>query len=430
VNSFYSDPESFYYPRWLTPGLRSAVAVNPVVVLTGARQVGKSTLLRHAEPFRSWRYHTLDDFDVLEQARVHPQSLWAGVREVVLDEVQRAPELLSAVKRAVDEEPDRRFLLSGSANLMLMRQVSESLAGRAVYFVLHPMTLGELHRQPPGNLVHESVRQHWPDEGVLAEAPPDPTLLMLRGFMPRLLSLTSPTDWLRWWEGYVATYLERDLRQISQIDSLVDFRRVMAFLALRTGQLLNQSEVSRDAGMSQPTVHRYVNLLEASHLFDRLPSYAASRTTRLVKAPCSFWTDPGLAVYLAGYFDEGALRQSREYGHFFETLIYLHLRVQVDMLTPRGRLYFWRTQQGSEVDFVVEQGRHLLGIEVKLTDRPGYQHIDGLRRFLREHDQASGGLLIHGGSQIRRLDENIVAIPWTVLAGTVPLATDGLTSGD
>jgi predicted AAA+ superfamily ATPase len=163
-----------YYPRWITPLLQAATREHPVIVLTGARQVGKSTLLRRAEPFAQWRYHTLDDFDTLQQASDQPHSLWAGATEVVLDEVQKAPELLSAVKKAVDDNPNLRFVLSGSANLLLMQRVSESLAGRAIYFVLNPLTLGEINRQQPSALLPELLAGRWPDETKLVEALPDP----------------------------------------------------------------------------------------------------------------------------------------------------------------------------------------------------------------------------------------------------------------
>jgi len=402
----------------LTPLLQAACEAHPVVVLTGARQVGKSTTLRRAEPFAGWRYHTMDDFDTLRQVRENPGSLWAGAHEVVLDEVQKTPKLLPAIKRAVDEHPGRyRFILSGSANLLLMGNVSESLAGRAVYLTLDPLTLGELHGQPPPALLADVLAGRWPEEGILPEAPPDPLPLMQRGLMPALLTLTTPADYLRWWEGYVATYLERDLRQMSQVDSLVDFRRVMALLALRTGQLLNQSDVARDAGISQPTIHRYLKLLEATHLFERAPAYLGSHTTRLLKSPRVFWSDVGLAVFLAGYFSADELAKARELGAFFETLIYQHLRVSCSLLTPRGRLHFWRTQTGDEVDFVIEHGRQIVGIEVKMTDAPGYRHTAGLTRFLGEHPQAVGGILLHSGQQIRRLDEKIVAVPWSLLTG-------------
>lgn len=417
MNNFYSSPET-YYPRWLTPALQAAVEAHPVVVLTGARQVGKSTLLRNAAPFRDWRFRTMDDFEVLRQARECPETLWAGTNQIVLDEVQKVPQLLSAIKQTVDANPGQmRFVLSGSANLLLMQQVSESLAGRAVYFVLSPLTHSEQKQTPPPDLLTRALRGEWPDEKQIETPLPDFVPHLLCGQMPSHLTLTEPQSWVRWWDGYVTTFLERDLRQISQIDSLLDFRRVMERLALRTGHLLNQSDVSREAGISQPTIHRYLNLLETTHLFERLPAYTSSRTTRLLKTPKAMWPDPGLAVFLAGYFSEEDVPRARELRSFFETFIFHHLQVLTSLMVPAGRLYFWRTQKGQEVDFVLEHGRRLLGVEVKLTTRPQYGDASGLRTFLTEYPEASGGILLHGGQTIQRLAEKMIAVPWTMLTG-------------
>lgn len=410
--------EGNYRERWITPLLQNAIMDHSVVVLTGARQVGKSTLLSNAEPFRNWRFHTMDDFNALEQARSNPESLWAGTHQVILDEVQRVPALLSAVKKTVDRNPGKyQFVLSGSANLLLMKQVSESLAGRAIYFVLDPMAVGEMNYQPHPNILAGLLNGDFPTETSLSSSPPDPSENILRGFMPPLLNLDSSQAWVRWWEGYIATYLERDLRQVAQIDALLDFRRVMGLAALRSAQLINQSEISRDAGLSQPTTHRYLNILETTHLFDRLPAFTASRTTRLLKSPKAFFNDPALAVFLSGYFELDDLRKAREFGSYFETFIYHHLRVLVRLMTPSARLYFWRTIEGAEVDFVLEHGRRLLAIEVKLTDNLGYRDTAGVRLFLEKHPKASGGLVVYGGREIKRLDENILAVPWTLITG-------------
>jgi len=402
----------------LTSTLQDAIQHHPIVVLTGARQVGKSTLLLNAEPFCGWRFHTMDDFDTLRLAREFPQELWAGTDRVVLDEVQRAPELLLAIKRAVDRNPGQmRFVLSGSAHLLLMRHVSESLAGRAVYFILHPMTLGEMHRASPSDILARALAGDWPEEGTLPEDPPDPARHLLRGFLPSLLTFDSPQSWVRWWDGYVATYLERDLRQFSQIGDLLDFRRLMELLALRSGQVLNQSELGRDAHLSQPTVHRYLNLLEMTHLFERLPAYRVSRTSRLIKSPKVFWSDPGLAIFLSGIYTVEDLNRARELGAYFETMLFHHLRVLAGLLTPPARLYFWRTRSGQEVDFVIEHGRRLLAVEVKRSTQVGYGDAATLRAFLDEYPEASGGLLLYGGNAIHRLGEKIVALPWTVVTG-------------
>lgn len=415
MNNYYSRPE-IYYDRWLTPLLQQAIQGHPIVVLTGARQVGKSTLLLNAEPFKSWRFLSMDDFDTLRRASQAPATLWAGTEHIVLDEVQKAPDLLLAVKQTVDRHPGRyRFVLSGSANLLLMRQVSESLAGRAAYFILDPMSLGETRQSPQPDLIQRLLAEDWPAEATLPDESIDIVPLMLRGLMPSLLIMSSPPAWVRWWDGYVATYLERDLRQVSQIDALLDFRRLMELAALRSGQLLNQSELARDARISQPTVHRYLNLFETTHMFERLPAYSTSHTTRLLKSPKAFWNDTGLAIYLSGYYEESDLRKARELGAYFETLIYHHLRILARLMTPAGRLYFWRTRSGPEVDFVLEHGRRVLAIEVKYAASPGYGDAAGLRAFLAECPQASGGLLLHTGREIRRLDENIIAIPWTMI---------------
>lgn len=155
----------------------------------------------------------------------------------------------------------------------------------------------------------------------------------------------------------------------SEIDGLLDFRRAMELMALRSGQLLNQSEVARGARTAQPTIHRYLNLLEATHLFERLPAYAASPSTRLLKSPMAYWTHPGLAVFLSGYYDEESLRRSRQVAPTPD-LIYQHLRVLAGPSTPKARLHFWRTTSGDEVDFVLEHGRRVLGVEVKMSSKP------------------------------------------------------------
>lgn len=416
MNDYHSGLELDYKTRWLASLLRESIAPHPVVVLTGARQVGKSTLLRHEAPFSDWRYISLDDFDALYQSKQDPSSLWSGTDQVVLDEVQKSPRLLEAVKIAVDHNRDKtRFVLSGSANLLLMRHISESLAGRAVYYTLLPMAIGEIEGQVRNNLLKTLLAGRMPEEGEMSFKEHDLFSLMWKGCMPPLMGLEGDAV-LRWWEGYVATYLERDLRQLSQIESLPDFHRMMVVLALRCGQILNQTEVARDTGITQPTVHRYLNLLETTCMVERLPAFAKNRTKRLIKSPKILWVDPGLAAFLSGHYDPVGLKSSREAGGIFESLIFLHLRVLAQFLAPQGRLYYWRTVSGQEVDFVLEWGRQLLAFEAKLTNSPRFSDTENLRLFLEEYPETSAGILIHTGAEIRRLHEKIIALPWRLLA--------------
>ncbi|MFQ5542191.1 MAG: ATP-binding protein [Candidatus Binatia bacterium] len=418
MNDIHSRAEWIYKPRWIASYLRAAVKDHPVVVLTGARQVGKSTLLQREKPFSGWRYITLDDFDALRQAEEDPAALWAGVDQVVVDEVQKSPALLSAVKQIVDRKrPKVSFVLSGSANLLLMRQVSESLSGRAVYFTLYPMAYGEMEQREAPDLLTRLFRGELPREGSMQNSLADPVPLLARGFMPPVLTLSSQEAVVRWWEGYVATYLERDLRQISQIESLADFRKLMEALALRNGQMLNQTEVGRDIQLSQPTVHRYLNILEATCLLERLPAFSRSRTKRLMKTPKIYWIGPGLAADLAGYYDPEALKSAREVGGIFESLVVLHLKILAQLLTPHPRFSYWRTQTGSEVDLVIEHGRRLVIVEIKLTSTPSYRDTESLRLFLEEYPETAAALVIHTGREIKRLHEKIVAVPWYLLSG-------------
>lgn len=424
MNDNHSEGDWIYKRRWLEGRLAGMVKRHPVVVVTGPRQVGKSTLLHHAKSVYQWRYHSLDELDVQEQAQRDPTALWAGVDYVVIDEAQRVPALLLAVKRAVDQDRNRRFVLSGSANMLLMQKVSESLAGRAVYLVLRPLTLGEWEGKNTPNILSTLLAGELPPEGHVPTGG-DPLALAWHGFMPALFWLGSGEKGIvEWWHGYVSTYLERDLRALSQVSLLTDFRRVMALAALRTGQLINQTELARDSGVSQPTVHRYLNLLEISMLLDRVPAFSSGRTTRLLKSPKLYWADPGLTAFLMGHYTSAGIKDEREAGALFENLVLLHLRSLADLLTPPGRIHYWRTVSGTEVDFVVEQGRRLVAIEVKLAATPHYRDIGGLKRFMSEYDRCKAGVLIYAGDEIVQLGERIVALPWQILSreSTVPSA--------
>ena len=398
--------------------IRSAARSFPVVVVTGARQVGKSTLLQ--QEFRDFKYCSLDDHETLVRAKTDPAVLWKDAPRVIIDEAQRAPELLSAIKLAVDRAGrEIRFIISGSTNLLLMKRVGETLAGRAVYLELLPMAHGEMAGKK-GRGAPDHFEVLWSSGAKIAQGEvmggTDPVAPMLRGFMPPLMHLRKGRDALLWWEGYIKTYLERDLRQLSIVDSLIDFRRVVESLAPRTGNLMNQTEVARDTGVSQPTVHRYLKLLEVSNMISRLPSYHKSRTKRITKSSKLFFVDPALSIYLAGYHDAGALRSARELGSYFETMVFMHLRILCGLKVPQVKMYYWRSPAGKEVDFVLEHGRRVVAVEVKMAREISWSQTAGLRRFLDENPAAAAGLLVYRGTEIKRLGERVAAVPWTSIA--------------
>ncbi|HTV98228.1 MAG TPA: ATP-binding protein [Steroidobacteraceae bacterium] len=397
-------------PRLVGTALSERLRVMPAAVVTGARQTGKSTLAEQLVP-GARRYATLDDLDVLDAAQHDPEVLVGGPDPVTLDEVQRAPELLRAVKRAIDRDRKAgRFLLTGSANLLLMRQVSESLAGRASYLTLWPMTRREqrgLGRCGLWDELHNAPDAGWRE--ILAgekDSAEDWRMLARRGGFPTpALDLTTAADRRIWFDGYVRTYLERDLQDLASISTLPDFRRLMRAACLRMGQLVNQTELGRDVALPQPTVHRWLNLLETSYLLVRLPAYAVNRTKRLIKAPKIYWGDTGLALHLA--------ESEEPDGAHLENLVLHDLLAWRDARVERAELGYWRTSIGEEVDFVIETGGKLLPIEVKSTTRPRLSDATHLRTFRTEYGKKSrAGLLLHTGNTLEWLAPDVLAAPW------------------
>jgi uncharacterized protein len=398
------------FPRLVGAALAERLRVMPAVVVTGARQTGKSTLAEHLVPGER-QYRSLDDLDVLDAARRDPEALVGGTAPVTLDEVQRAPELLRAVKRAIDRDrKPGRFLLTGSANLLLMRQVSESLAGRASYLTLWPMTRREQRgfgRCGRWDELLAAPDAEWRD---LLAAGDDTTedwraLARRGGFPTPTIELKAPADRAIWFDGYVRTYLERDLQDLATISALPDFRRLMRASCLRLGQLVNQTELGRDVALPQPTVHRWLNLLETSYLLVRLPAYAVNRTKRLIKAPKIYWGDTGVALHLAQADEPG--------GAHLENLVLHDLLAWRDARVERAELGYWRTAIGEEVDFVIETGGKLLPVEVKAGARPRLADAAQLRTFREEYGKkARAGLLLHTGTTLEWLAPDVLAAPW------------------
>jgi predicted AAA+ superfamily ATPase len=288
--------------------------------------------------------------------------------------------------------------------------VSESLAGRAAYTTLWPLTRREQLGQGRAGRWEDLLsapESDWAE--VLADPASDPEdwkdLARRGGYPTPSIDLASPDDRRRWFQGYMRTYLERDLQELSSISSLPDFRRVMRAAAQRAGQMLNQAELSRDVGTPGPTVHRWLNLMEVSYQLLRLPAYAVNRTRRLIRSPKIYWSDVGMALFL-GDDPEPA-------GAHLENLVLLDLLAWRDGREQRAEVLYWRTTSGAEVDFVIEAGGRLLPIEVKATRRPRPADAVHLRTFREEYGEASlPGLLLHGGDSIEWMGKGILAAPW------------------
>jgi hypothetical protein len=405
-----------YRKRWIADRLREAVEFSPVTVLTGARQTGKSTLLRNETPFRDWHYVSFDDLDMLNLANRRPEELLNISPNLVIDEVQRSPGFLHAVKRAVDRDRSRRLVLSGSANLLLLKKVSESLAGRAVYFNLMPFSYGELQSLKCKNWFDTFLKKGT-IPSISIKKPPGRERIdftLFRGFLPPVVPLKKDSHISIWWRSYIKTYLERDMREISEIFHLPDFSKMMELLALRTSSILKQSEISRDAALAQATAGRYINILEASNLFIRLRPYSGNISKRLIKSPKGYFIDPGLTASLAEFTSASDLTDSFK-GALLESFVLLNLIVRASILG--GNVFYFRTQGGreKEVDFVFEKDKGVIAVEVKLSDDVSVRDINNILFFKEASNRFKGGLIVYTGGEIKQLGKNIFAVPWWLI---------------
>lgn len=399
-----------YRRRTLETWLVRAAREFPVVFVTGPRQSGKTTLLRHVAR-ASAGYVSLDAPDVRESARSDPRGFLAGLaRPVVLDEVQHAPELLSYVKSSVDTDRSRagQFFVTGSQNLQLAAQVSETLAGRAAVFRLLGFSASEVAREPSRAPLWARARL-----GRAARAL-DPWATALRGGFPELV-LGRGRDIGLWHASYVQTYLERDVRTLRQVGDLTLFQSFVRALAARSGGLLNLHDLSRELGVAVNTARAWVAVLEASYQIVIVRPFHANIGKRLVKTPKVYFTDPGTLCWLVGLRDTQHVRHGPMAGAIFETLVLSELLKAHWHRGEDARISFWRTSTGDEVDFVVETSAGLLPIEVKSTATPRPEMAKGIERFAAAVRNVRPGFVVHAGESRLPLGECAQALPWNEL---------------
>jgi len=399
-----------YLARELSSQVTAAMQSLPVVVVSGLRQTGKTTFFREDEALRGRRYVSLDDFEALAEARRDPSAFVAGDEPITIDEAQRCPELMLAIKREVDRK--RRmghFVLSGSANFLLLRSIAESLAGRALYLTMFPMTRREL----AGAFGREPFLARLFESGELPKRrdfEPVSDRDVLTGGLPQV-ALGIVKDSRLWLRSFEQTYLERDVRELSQVADLVVFRRVVQLAALRSGQLGNESEIGRDAKLSSSTTGRYLDLLETSFLLHRLPPFLRSRQQRLIKTPKLYLSDSGLAAHLMDVRDISSGSQERFRGPLYETYVAQNLRAIVERHLDNAQIGFWNVQGRYEVDFVIATARAAVAIEVKASARFTEDDLSGLRAFQASTQGIRALVLAYQGREAVSLGDKLFAVP-------------------
>ncbi len=403
--------------RNITRAIKEALSDTPVVALVGARQTGKTTLVRQlstgATEKKSSRYFTLDDAATLAAVTADPASF---VRQLdgllIIDEVQRAPELLPALKVEIDRDRrPGRCLLTGSANVLLLPKVSESLAGRMEVLRLHPFSQGELaeHRDC---LIDRLLSDSFKPEAIPRDEVIQLPQRVLVGGFPEAIQRQTSSRRDAWFASYVSTILYRDVRDLANVEGLTQMPRLLALLAARSASLLNKAELSRATGLAYTTLDRYLALLEMTFLLDPLPPWSINTSKRLVRSPKTFLNDSGLAAHLVGFGSEQWQANSQYRGGLVETFVVSELRKQASWSQSAVSLFHFRSHR-QEVDVVLEdRAGSIVGIEVKAGASLGRRDTAGLRALAEiAGDQFVRGVVLYGGEETLPLGPDLWAMP-------------------
>ncbi len=404
--------------RHITDYLLQALEDTPVVLVNGARQTGKSTLVQSPEVAvrHGRRYVTLDDPGVLAAAKHDPNGFIAGLTTpVTLDEIQRAPELFPTIKVAVDRrrEPGR-FLLTGSANMLLLPRLSESLAGRMEVLTLWPFSQGEKVGVREG-FVDASFSAHpkWL-AGKSHAVPRDPLIrIVLAGGYPPVASRSTGARREAWFRSYLMTILQRDVRDIVNIADLTAIPQLLQLTASRVGGLLNFADLSRSLALPQTTLKRYFALLETTFLVELLPAWSGNLGQRLIHSPKVYLNDTGLLAHLLGLAVERLAVDAGLIGGVLENFVLMELKKQSAWSQTHPQLYYWRTASGQEVDIVLEDSAgRLVGVEVKAGATLGASDVRGLEALARSAGKRwIRGIVLYSGAEVVPFAHTLHGIP-------------------
>ena len=410
-----------YRTRHIERRLSRVRSALPVVLVIGARQSGKSTLLSHAAP--DARRVVFDPVIDLGNAREDPELfLDQYPPPLILDEVQYAPELLTVIKRRVDEDSTPgQYLLTGSLNLMLLRSVSESMAGRVAVLELPFLSLAE-------RCGHAATAHPWVED-LFA---PDPLSRLRRHqrLPPRAIEATLAS---RLWRGgfprhldhddeilpdllssYVRTYVERDVRSVAAVEDAALFTRFVGLCAAHTGQEINHSQLGRDLGITYHTAQRWLAILQASFQWLEVPPFSANPAKRVSKRPKGYFADTGLAAWTQRISSPEALFSNPMQGALFETHVVLDLLKQTRAMAHPPRVHHWRLHSGAEVDLILERDGMLVAVEAKSRSRVGRADTRGIRAFRSSYPRLQHGVGVVVGAvhEVTFLGDNIVAVPY------------------
>ncbi len=403
-----------YTPRSVLSRLKKSLKTSPVVLLTGARQTGKTTLVRELAQDGKYTYVTFDDLRFLSAARSDPIGFLAGLsKPVILDEIQRVPDLFLAIKHDVDQNRlPGRYLLTGSANPLLIPKVADSLAGRMEILRLYPFSQGEL--------MH--MQEHFIDSVFKSSFKPLPAPeipievlceMLVTGGYPIMQTLKEEETLESWCNSYITSLLQKDVRDLARIEGLRHLPNLLNLLSTRASCLLNVHELSRSSGIAATTLQRYLQLLQTLFLIDFILPWSVNDGKRFVKSPKVYLSDTGLLCFLLGVNQKKLLSTPSLRGNILENFVVSELLKQMTWNRNRTKLYFMRSTKGEEVDVVLEnKERKIVGIEIKGKQQIEYEDFKGLRALkTASKDNFIRGIIVYPGEDCIPFGKDMFALP-------------------
>lgn len=407
------------FKRNIKPLIEKAITRSPVVLITGARQTGKSTLVKEIGEGKNYKYLSFDNLQILQAAKTDPIAFISNLtKPVILDEVQRVPEIFLTIKEDVDNNRiNGRYILTGSANPLLIPNLGDSLTGRIE--IIQSMTLSQ------GELLN--ITENFIDTIFSNKLPPEPKKLSKEEFYKKILTGGFPSmqnkseeDQEFWMENYIGTIIQKDIKDLANIEDITRLPNLLRYLATMAGSLVNVSEISRKSQIPSTTLHRYLTLFQTLFILDIQTSWSPNLGMRFVKSPKLYLLDSGLLSYLLGINLERALSNPILMGPVIENFVVNELNKQATWNKTKVKVYHYRTPTGQEVDIVLEdRAGNVVGIEIKSTEMVRSSDFNGLK-YLNERvgDKFIKGIVLYQGSEYVPFGKNLIALPinslWSV----------------
>jgi len=409
-----------YINRTLEQKLQRLASHFPVVVVTGARQVGKTTLIKHCFE-NKMKTITFDPVLDMENARGEPEYfLQNNPAPLFLDEIQYAPELLGPLKRSIDKNRENgSYILSGSQNLSVLKDVAESLAGRAAILNLMGMSSAELHGETQNVSFLEQLLTETNVTGAILNASSVPKVFVTQAFKggyPGLLSL--PDDLIsEYWASYMQTYIERDVRRVAAIKNLQRFGKFFSLLAALSGCEINFNQLGRELQVDRNTAHEWTEIARATFQWYTVPAYSKNAIKKIAGKEKGYFADTGFLCHLLSIHSPQAILRHPNHGNIFETFVMLEIMKQLQKLTFKVPLYHFRTYSGAEVDCILEHDGELYLIEIKATTQPSKKHTKGFRSFedCFPRERIAARVIICAVEEPLQISESCIAVPWWMI---------------